>query len=114
MWFKDVELESESIKLTPLTMEHADVLVNAANDGELWKLWFTSVTKAETISEYIATALEQKDKWLSLPFVVKQKASGEVIGSTRFCNADLFNQRVEIGYTWYSKAYQKNLMQHRM
>lgn len=107
MWFNDVELESENITLTPLTMAHADALVNAATDGELWKLWFTSVPKAETISEYIATALEQKSKGLSLPFVVIQKASGEVIGSTRFCNADHVNQRVEIGYTWYSKAYQK-------
>lgn len=107
MWFKDVELESENIKLTPLTMEHADALVNASNDGELWKLWFTSVPSAEIIDDYITTALEQKAKGLSLPFVVIDKASGEVIGSTRFCNADLLNQRVEIGYTWYSKSYQK-------
>lgn len=107
MWFEDIELESENIKLTPLTMEHAGALVNAANDGELWKLWFTSVPSAEIIDDYITTALEQKAKGLSLPFVVIDKASGEVIGSTRFCNADLLNQRVEIGYTWYSKSYQK-------
>ena len=107
MWFEDIELESENIKLIPLTMEHADALVNAANDGELWKLWFTSVPNAEIIDDYITTALEQKAKGLSLPFVVIDKASGEVIGSTRFCNADLLNQRVEIGYTWYSKSYQK-------
>ena len=107
MWFKDVELESENIKLTPLTMEHADALVNATNDGELWKLWFTSVPNAEIIDDYITSALEQKAKGLSLPFVVIDIASGEVIGSTRFCNADLLNQRVEIGYTWYSKSYQK-------
>ncbi|CAB9493899.1 GNAT family N-acetyltransferase [Alteromonas macleodii] len=107
MWFEDIELESENIKLVPLTMEHADALVNAANDGELWKLWFTSVPSAKTINDYISTALEQKAKGLSLPFVVIDKASGEVIGSTRFCNADLLNQRVEIGYTWYSKSYQK-------
>ncbi|MCZ8531572.1 GNAT family N-acetyltransferase [Alteromonas sp. PRIM-21] len=107
MWFEDIELESENIKLVPLTMEHADALVNAAKDGELWKLWFTSVPSAEIIDDYITTALEQKAKGLSLPFVVIDKASGEVIGSTRFCNADLLNQRMEIGYTWYSKSYQK-------
>lgn len=107
MWLKDVELEFENITLTPLTLAHADALVNAAMDGELWKLWFTSVPNAETISDYIATALEQRDKGLSLPFVVIDKASGEVIGSTRFCNADPINQRLEIGYTWYSKTYQK-------
>ncbi len=75
MWFEDIELESENIKLTPLTMEHADALVNAANDGELWKLWFTSVPNAEIIDGYITTALEQKAKGLSLPFVVIDKAS---------------------------------------
>ncbi|MEC8373861.1 MAG: GNAT family protein [Pseudomonadota bacterium] len=107
MWFEEIELESENIKLIPLTMEHADALVNAANDGALWKLWFTAVPSAEIIDDYITTALEQKAKGLSLPFVVIDKASGEVIGSTRFCNADLLNQRVEIGYTWYSKSYQK-------
>ena len=107
MWFEDIELESENIKLVSLTMEHADALVNAAKDGELWKLWFTFVPNAEIIDDYITTALEQKAKGLSLPFVVIDKASGEVIGSTRFCNADLLNQRVEIGYTWYSKSYQK-------
>ena len=107
MWFEEIELESENIKLIPLTMEHADALLNAANDGALWKLWFTAVPSAEIIDDYITTALEQKAKGLSLPFVVIDKASGEVIGSTRFCNADLLNQRVEIGYTWYSKSYQK-------
>ena len=54
MWFKDVELESENIKLVPLTLEHADALVNAANDGELWKLWFTSVPSDKTINDYIS------------------------------------------------------------
>ncbi|PHJ40070.1 GNAT family N-acetyltransferase [Vibrio sp. PID17_43] len=107
MWFKDVELEAENVKLVPLTMEHKDALVEAASDGELWKLWFTSVPSAESVADYISTALNHKAKGLSLPFVVISKSSGKVIGSTRFCNADSINQRVEIGYTWYSKSYQK-------
>ena len=107
MWFNDVELATENVKLVPLTMEHKYLLVEAASDGELWKLWFTSVPSAESIADYIYTALDQKAKGLSLPFVVISKSSGKVIGSTRFCNADSVNQRVEIGYTWYSKSYQK-------
>lgn len=107
MWFNDVELATENVKLVPLTMEHKYSLVEAASDGELWKLWFTSVPSAESIADYIYTALNQKAKGLSLPFVVISKSSGKVIGSTRFCNADSVNQRVEIGYTWYSKSYQK-------
>ncbi|MGB2080104.1 MAG: GNAT family N-acetyltransferase, partial [Vibrio sp.] len=107
MWLKDIELESHTIKLIPLSKEHASALVEAATDGELWKLWYTSVPSAETIHTYISQALEQKSKGLALPFVVFDKLSGKIIGSTRFCHADPTNQRVEIGYTWYSKSYQK-------
>ncbi|WP_049723327.1 GNAT family N-acetyltransferase [Gilvimarinus polysaccharolyticus] len=107
MWLKDVELESETIKLIPLTNEHSGALVEASADGDLWELWFTSVPNKENINSYIASALEQKSKGLALPFVVVEKSSGRVIGSTRFCNADPVNQRVEIGYTWYSKSFQR-------
>jgi len=107
MWFKDVELESKNVKLVPLTMDHKEALVEAATDGELWELWFTSVPNSESITDYISTALEQKTKGLALPFVVIEKSNGKVVGSTRFCNADPTNKRVEIGYTWYGKSYQK-------
>ena len=107
MWFKDVELESKNVKLVPLTMDHKEALVEAAIDGELWELWFTSVPNSESITDYISTALEQKTKGLALPFVVIEKSNGKVVGSTRFCNADPTNKRVEIGYTWYGKSYQK-------
>ncbi|WP_252730492.1 GNAT family protein [Colwellia sp. E2M01] len=107
MWFQDLELESENIKLIPLALEHSNPLVEAATDGELWNLWFTSVPNSENINEYISSALEQKSKGLALPFVVVDKSNGKIIGSTRFCNADPINQRVEIGYTWYSQSYQK-------
>ncbi|WP_045964002.1 GNAT family N-acetyltransferase [Vibrio nigripulchritudo] len=96
-----------TIKLVPLSEAHLSELVLAATDGELWKLWFTSVPSKENINEYISNALEQKSKGLALPFVVVEKSSGKVIGSTRFCNADSVNKRVEVGYTWYSKSFQR-------
>lgn len=107
MWLKDIELESRNVKLIPLTEQHAGALVEAATDGELWKLWYTSVPDAGGVDAYISEALEQKAKGRALPFVVIDRSSGKVIGSTRFCNADPVNQRVEIGYTWYSKRYQR-------
>jgi RimJ/RimL family protein N-acetyltransferase len=108
MWLEDVELESQKVKLVPLSELHADALVKAATDGELWKLWFTSVPSADNINEYILNALDQKLKGLALPFVVVEKSSGKVIGTTRFCNADPMNNRVEIGYTWYSSSYHRS------
>jgi RimJ/RimL family protein N-acetyltransferase len=108
MWFQDIELESENIKLIPLAPEHRDDLVEAASDGELWKLWFTSVPSTQNIDTYISNALAEKSQGLALPFVVVEKSNGNIIGSTRFCNADLINHRVEIGYTWYSKRFQRS------
>jgi RimJ/RimL family protein N-acetyltransferase len=107
MWLKDVELESTTVKLIPLTKSHAAPLLEAASDGELWNLWFTSVPNAEEVEDYIENALDQKARGESLPFVVVETSTGDIIGSTRFCNADASNQRVEIGYTWYSKRFQR-------
>lgn len=107
MWFKEVILESTNVRLVPLRESHAKELVIAASDGELWNLWFTSVPSEHNVRAYIASALEQQAKGLALPFVVIDKETEQVIGTTRFCNADPTNQRVEIGYTWYSKRYQR-------
>ncbi|MEZ9832227.1 GNAT family N-acetyltransferase [Vibrio breoganii] len=107
MWLRETEMESKKIKLAPLKREHADALVIAASDGELWNLWFTSVPSAETVSRYIDTALEQQALGLAVPFVVIEKSTGHIIGSTRFCNADPVHHRVEIGYTWYASRLQK-------
>jgi len=106
-WLKTVQLEGESIRLRALRGEDRDALLDAAEDGVLWKLWFTSVPSVETVDQYIATALQDHARGLSLPFVVEHKASGKVIGSTRFCNAVAQHRRIEIGYTWYSKSFQK-------
>jgi N-acetyltransferase len=106
--FSEVEFDLESVKVVPLSVSHRDSLVQAASDGQLWELWFTSVPCEKTIDSYINFALIEKQNGSSFPFVVIDKSSNKVIGSTRYCNADTKNNRLEIGYTWYSKSYQKS------
>lgn len=106
-WLEAIQLEDKSIRLRPLLIDDRAALLNAAEDGALWKLWFTGVPSSETIDQYIATALKEQALGLSMPFVVEQKASGKIIGSTRLCNAVAQHRRIEIGYTWYSKSVQK-------
>lgn len=107
-WLRDVVLESETVKLAPLHRNHGDELVAVASDGRLWGLWFTGVPGRDTIHSYIEKALSEKEAGRALPFVVIEKASNKIIGSTRFCNADSQNNRFEIGYTWYAKSYQRS------
>jgi RimJ/RimL family protein N-acetyltransferase len=106
-WIDKLELEGDKVKLIPLEKAHTDALLTAASDGKLWELWFTSVPSPKNIGHYIAHALNQKQKGIEFPFVVIDKQSGELIGSTRYYNIQPEHRRLEIGYTWYAKKYQR-------
>lgn len=102
-----ITLTGNHVVLEPLQKEHREALIKAASDGELWQLWYTGVPSPEGAEDYIDKALEQQQDGKALPFVVKDKQNHSIIGSTRFCNADLLNRRLEIGYTWYAQSYQR-------
>ena len=106
-WLSPVELEGNFVKLLPLTESHKSEVLDAASDGKLWELWYTSVPSSDTLDSYMGFALKQKSEGLALPFVIVEKATGKVVGSTRFCSVDAPNRRVEIGYTWYSQSVQR-------
>jgi N-acetyltransferase len=105
---EDQKIDTPNVRLIPLQERHRDQLVAAASDGELWNLWYTSVPSEDSVDAYIETAIANRERQDSFPFVVVDKASEQVIGSTRFCNADHQNKRLEIGYTWYAKRFQRS------
>jgi RimJ/RimL family protein N-acetyltransferase len=103
-----VILEGHGIRLEPLTDEHQDALAVAATDGRLWELWFTSVPEPEQKGEYLAAALAGQAEGHMLPWVVRELTSGLIIGSTRYHDIVPGIDRVEIGYTWYGKSWQRS------
>lgn len=106
-WLEDTDMTSRSVTLTPMLSSHRNELVRAASDGELWNLWFTSVPGEKSIDDYIGFALSEKAAGRALPFVVRENDTGDIIGSTRFCNIENVHRRAEIGYTWYAKRSQR-------
>ena len=102
-----VTLSGDPASIEPLGREHEDALARAAADGELWRLWYTSIAPPEKMAEYIATALDMRERLGAMPFVVREKPSGDIVGCTRYFNVDETNRRLEIGYTWYSKRVQR-------
>ncbi|WP_420603162.1 GNAT family N-acetyltransferase [Flagellimonas sp.] len=106
-WLKPVVLEGNLVKLAPLETTHVAALLEAASDGNLWELWYTSVPSEETVESYVKTALAEQKNGLALPFVIIDKKSGDVVGTTRYLNVDSKNKRVEIGATWYAKRMQR-------
>lgn len=103
-----ITLEQSGIRLEPLGPEHHDGLVAAAADGELWKLWFTSVPDAVGTEGYIAGALKGQREGHMLPWAVRDLSDGALVGSTRYHDMVPAIDRVEIGYTWYAARCQKS------
>ena len=106
-WIEPVTLAGEHVVLEPLEARHGAGLARAAADGELWRLWYTSVPAPERAGEYVGAALDMRETLSAMPFAVVGKASGEVIGSTRYFNVEPRHRRVEIGHTWYAKRAQR-------
>jgi RimJ/RimL family protein N-acetyltransferase len=103
-----VVLELDRVRLEPLRPEHAADLAAAARDGELWNLRVTSVPAPGDEASYIATALDGQRAGHMLPFVVRDLAGGNVIGSTRYHDIVSVVDRLEIGYTWYAQSMQRS------
>lgn len=107
-WITPIQLRGAFAELNPLEVAHTAELQAAAADGELWKLWFTSVPSAEKAASYIETALAERANGRSMPFVVRRLADGKIVGCTRYCSIESAHRRLEIGYTWYSASAQRS------
>lgn len=99
-----VTLEGHGVRLEPLGEGYRDDLIAAASDGKLWELWFTTVPAADQVARYIADALAGQRAGHMLPWVVRDLASGTLVGSTRYHDIVPAIDRLEIGYTWYSAS----------
>ena len=102
-----VTLRGAHATLEPLQGEHVDALREAAEDGELWRLWYTSVPAPDRVEAYVSTALKLRENAHEMPFVVRENGDGTIVGSTRYMNVVPEHRRVEIGTTWYAKRVQR-------
>jgi RimJ/RimL family protein N-acetyltransferase len=103
-----VTLEGYGIRLEPLSETHHDGLAAAAADGRLWELWFTFVPEPDQTGTYIADALEGQRAGHMLPWAVRELTTGAIVGTTRYHDIVAKIDRVEIGYTWYAKSWQRS------
>lgn len=101
-----VSLQGRHASLAPLQPSHAGALADAARDGELWRLWYTSVPHADRMEAEIERRLKLHAQGSMLPFAVLD-AAGTPAGMTTFMNIDSANRRVEIGSTWYARRVQR-------
>ena len=106
-WPAPITLRGRYAILEPLSHTHHDDLVEAVQDGELWKLWFTVVPEPGKMKAEIERRLDRQAKGGMLPFGVRDTATEKVVGMTSYWNVDEAHRRVEIGGTWYRKSMQR-------
>ena len=104
-----VTLSGRHATLAPLSMDHVEGLREAAADGELHRLWYTSVPSPEGMEAEIKRRLDLQTQDSMQPFTVLD-ADGRVAGMTTYMNIDGKNRRVEIGSTWYAQRVQRTAL----
>ena len=101
-------LATPTVRLEPMSFEHAEGIEAASHDGEVWNLRITSVPGPGEAAAYVAAALKGRDDGHMLPFVVRDVPTGKIIGSTRYHDIVTVIDRLEIGYTWYGRSWQRS------
>ena len=103
----DIMLENDRVLLRPLAMTDMDLLMNfSLNESDLWTYSLTPASGIENLERYISKAIYDRKEGKSYPFLVIDKATNEVAGSTRFYDYNALYKTVQLGYTWYGKKFQ--------
>jgi len=106
-WSDAVVLPGRLVTLRPMVAGDAAALWAAGSDPDLWAVAPRNMLASSDMEVYVREALEERDRGVSLPFVVTLTGGGDVIGSTRYGNMSPSNRRLEIGWTWLAKAWQR-------
>jgi RimJ/RimL family protein N-acetyltransferase len=104
---KEYTLEDDAVLLRPLRADdYEHLLPFALDEPEIWKFSLFPAAGEEGLKSYIDTALASKAAGTEYPFIVFDKRTGQYAGSTRFYDIQLNNRSLQLGYTWYGKAFQ--------
>jgi RimJ/RimL family protein N-acetyltransferase len=110
MKVEPVVLAGSFVRLEPLSRAHHAGLCKVGLEEELWRWIPTPVRTAAEMAAYIDTALKEQASGVALPFALIEKASGRAIGSTRYANIEREHHRVEIGWTWVAREWQRTVV----
>jgi RimJ/RimL family protein N-acetyltransferase len=108
MALEPVTLTGRFIRLEPLSLAHTSGLWQNANDPEIWQyIPYGDIDSPERMRAWVEEMLRRRDQGTDLPFAVIHLESGQVAGATRYMTVESHNRSLEIGGTWYGKAYRR-------
>ncbi|WP_423407045.1 GNAT family N-acetyltransferase [Heyndrickxia sp. MSNUG] len=102
---KKISLEGPTVTLMPMEMEQLNDLWNVAQAQEIWEFTASKIKSKEDMKLTIEAATAEREKGIQMPFVVVDKESGKMIGSSRYLDVSSSHKSLEIGWTWYHPDY---------
>lgn len=103
----DYILEDDRVKLIPLNVDHfKDLLPYALNEPDIWTYSMVSPAGENNMRQYIEQAIASRKEGREYAFVVYDNMVNTIIGSTRYYDIRIANESLQLGFTWYGKAYQ--------
>lgn len=98
-------LEGTTIKLVSMDESHVEGLVRVLRNPNIWEFTWRKITSDEQVQDLITTAFANQNNESQIPFVIIEKATGQIVGTTRIMHPDLVHRNAEIGCTWISPEY---------
>lgn len=110
LWNQLFELEGNAVKLIPMEVTHIDDLWEAAKSEKIWDFTYSKIKSLEAMQKMVLTALDDREKGISYPFVVVELQSNRIVGSTRFLDVLPLHKTAEIGWTWYNPSVWRTII----
>jgi RimJ/RimL family protein N-acetyltransferase len=109
-WSQPVTLEGRQVRLEPLGMGHLEGLLAVGLEPGIWTWMPRRIGSEADMRAFVEEALAGQARGTELPFATLERASGRVVGSTRFLGIEPAHRRLEIGYTWIAPAWQRTAL----
>ncbi|MEA2519087.1 MAG: N-acetyltransferase [Chloroflexota bacterium] len=104
---EDVTLIGRRVRLEPLDLAHVPALTEVALDPALWQWTLARPADEEGLRTWAQAAIAGRETGSELPFVTIDAATGRPIGSSRYLNIVMEHRRLEIGWTWVARPWQR-------
>ena len=98
----NLQLENQRALLQRLQISDIEALKQIAFDAIIWKWTTSKVYDEASLEEYVRTGIEER-----CAFVIFDKTTNRIAGSTSYGNIVLEHNRLEIGWTWIGVDFQR-------
>ncbi|SDX45991.1 GNAT family N-acetyltransferase [Paenibacillus sp. CF384] len=101
MDIQPITLTGSKVELIPMTVGHVEGIYEAGRYPEIWTLTAGAIATLDDAKADVNKALSQS---AALPFVIVDRTTGRIVGSTKLFDISIANRGLEIGSTWLTPS----------